>query len=268
MQSTHNKDISSFAILIVTHNHAPHISKLISSCRNVSHIPIYICDAASTDDTYEQLQREINGNTSFHLTRKNRLESFSKNNNDLIRKHSLQGKNIILINPDCYFEKSAFENFITQVGLVSEIGVAAPLLHYPDGSIQVSWRKFPTLTAFLKNRFKKTESINNHYLNEIKSNIFEIEWALGAFLFISSKLTNTPPLDERYRLYCEDSDICMQAHAKNLRVVGIKTVGIHHALQERSTKSPLSKYNYWNFSSGIKFAIKWNRRYIQNISQK
>lgn len=254
-----------YAILIITHNHASHITNLIESCRNIGQYPIYICDAASSDNTYSLLEHEIDSDPRFHLTKKVKLESFSKNNNDLIRKYSLQGKNIILINPDCYFRKEAFHSFIDSISHVNGIGVAAPLLHYPDGSIQPSWRKFPSLKDFLKKRLLRSKNNSNHHLREIQRNIFQIDWALGAFLFISKKLTTSPPLDERYRLYCEDSDICMQAHASNLLVVGVRINGIFHALQERSAKSIFSKYNYWNLSSGIKFGLKWKMEYISKI---
>ncbi|PWU26010.1 hypothetical protein DK254_25695 [Pseudomonas sp. RW407] len=255
---------SEHAILIVTHNHSGYISKLIDSCREIKHIKKYICDAASTDGTDLLLEAAIRDDDSFELIKKSELEGFSKNNNDLVREFFLQGKNLILINPDCYFEKDSLLKFLDTISTLEELGVAAPTLHYQNGVIQNSWRRFPSFWGFVKNRFSKSKATtNNHILREIKRDIFEIEWALGAFLYISSTLTKQPPLDERYRLYCEDSDICMKAHSLGLKVIGINIPGFYHALQEKSSTKLLSKYNYWNICSGFLFAAKWNATYLK-----
>lgn len=257
-------DQNSCAILIVTHNHANYVTSLIESCRKLPHVDKYICDAASTDGTAEKLEEDIAGDSSFHIIKKSILEGFSKNNNDLVRAFSLQNRNLILINPDCHFEEEAFLKFIELTAAVEGLGVAAPKLHYPNGRIQVSWRKFPSLKEFIKNRLPgKKPSTENHFIRELEKGIFDIEWALGALLFISKDLNDSPPLDERYRLYCEDSDICMKSHALGFRVVGIDIPGFYHALQEKSSTKLLSKFNYWNICSGLKFALKWNLSYLK-----
>ncbi|SFD83361.1 Glycosyltransferase, GT2 family [Pseudomonas citronellolis] len=257
-------DQNSYAILIVTHNHVDYIKSLIDSCRKIPNVGKYICDAASTDGTAEKLEAEISGDSSFHLIKKDILEGFSKNNNDLVRAFSLHNRNLILINPDCHFEKAAFLTFIERILRIENLGIAAPALYYPNGYPQVSWRKFPSLKEFIKNRLPgRRASTKNHFTKEFQEKTFDIEWALGALLFISKNLTSTPPLDERYRLYCEDSDICMKAHASGMRVIGIDIPGFYHALQEKSSTKFLSKFNYWNLCSGLKFAIKWNSTYLK-----
>lgn len=252
---------SNIAILIVTHNHSAYIKDLIDSCSMIPEIEKYICDAASSDNSHQILENEIKAKKNFFLMKKENLESFSKNNNDIIRKYSLQGRDIILINPDCHFERNSFLSFINIVSKIERLGVAAPTLHYPNKSLQKSWRSFPSLMGFIKNRFSRKYSIQT-VEQQVPGGIYEIQWALGAFLYISRNLNQTPPLDERYRLYCEDSDICMRAHTEKLRVIGINILGIYHALQEKSTSSIISRYNYWNLSSGIKFALKWNTKYF------
>ncbi|MCY1429112.1 Rhamnosyltransferase WbbL [compost metagenome] len=260
--------LSEHAILIVTHNHEKYIENLINSCKEIPEIEKFICDAASKDGTFELLESLTRGRNDFHCLRRSELEGFSSNNNYLIKKFSIR-KNILLINPDCYFTRESILRFLAKASHHPQAGVIAPTLTYPDERQQISWRKFPNITSFLKKRFGRTPSPQkNHTIVKITDGVFRIEWALGAFLFLSkSLLCDGKILDERYRLYCEDADICFNSHAQGKDVIGIETSGIYHALQEKST-DVFSKYNYWNASSGLKFLLKWNLRYnsiLKNI---
>lgn len=266
-----NKNSYQTAILIVTHNHRDYVSKLIDSCKNVKDIPKYICDAASTDGTLEVIENETNGRPDFFILKKQCLESFSKNNNDLIRTFNLFDYNILLVNPDCFFEEESIRNFLEKSMLIDNLGVSAPELYFPNGTKQITWRKYPSAYNFFYHRlFSPRIFSDNHYVfKELDNSVFHIEWAIGAFLFISRALiarNNNILLDERYRLYCEDADLCLTAYSYGLSVVGIAQKGIYHALQEKSS-SKLSKYNYWNIVSGLKFMTKWNLKYKKLIRE-
>lgn len=253
------------AILIVTHNHQSYVKALIDSCKKVPEIKKYICDAASTDGTLLSLEAEIEGYGDFHLLAKNQLESFSKNNNDLIREFNLFDHDILMVNPDCSFTEEGLRKFLAQAMAVEGVGVAAPVIHYPDAREQVTWRKYPSLYSFFYRRFiGSTGAPGNQFISKKSDSVFAIEWAIGAFLYVSNRLlmaNGGALLDERYRLYCEDADLCLSSYYHRLKVVGIKVNGIYHALQEHSRKK-FSKYNYWNISSGLKFMRKWNFHYF------
>lgn len=260
------KTYNDVAILIVTHNHEDYILNLIDSCKRLQEIPKYICDAASSDKTYEILIKETRDFPNFYILKKDILESFSKNNNDLIKNYQLFEHNILLINPDCFFEEDSVRNFIEKSRSIKNLGVSAPEVHFPNGKKQVTWRKYPSIIGFIYRRFSSPKKIPaNYYISRTQDGYyFNIEWALGAFLYIPKKLlllNNYTLLDERYRLYCEDADLCLTAYNYGLKVIGIPQSGIYHALQEKSS-SKLSKYNYWNITSGLKFMIKWKLKYL------
>ncbi|AFY20737.1 glycosyltransferase [Pseudomonas sp. UW4] len=255
-------------ILIVTHNHKQFLGPLIESCIRLPHIKKYICDAASSDGTNEELKKLIADKSDFNLLSKNVLEGFSKNNNDLIHHYKLHNLPIILVNPDCSFSAQAFHKFVSIASSIENIGVAAPSLTYPNGTPQSSWRKFPTPYQFVNKRInKKLADPGNHTTHELHDSTYSIEWALGAFLYVSHELnTGSGILDERYRLYCEDPDICLTAHFRGKRVVGIPMEGIKHDLQQKS-RAVFSKYSYWNIKSALLFALKWRGEYF-NILKK
>lgn len=249
----YSTDIS---ILVVTHNHSEFIDKLIGSLEQFEHLNVYFCDAASNDGTLEKLEKS---RFRKNLLSKTKLEGFSKNNNDLIRHFNLDTSYYLLLNPDTYFDVDFIHELKKVMQNDSSIAIATPLLKYPDGTDQVSWKKFPGLITVMKKRLGLLKASNEE---QMKGPI--IDWCLGACMLISKRLLKDGKvlLDERYRLYCEDIDICFEAKQKNLKVVGVSSTYIYHNLNEKSSKHIFSKYNRWNVMSILKFMAKWNYKYF------
>ena len=258
------KQLPNVVILIVIHNHFDFIDQLLESCAAIPGIKKYICDAASSDGSFEKVVEFCSNKNDFNYCHVDKLYGFSKNNNDLIRRYNLQDKNLILLNPDCFFDKFSFYEFLKIVSDDGLVGVAAPKLTNLDGSTQKSWNSFPSAIDFLLNRLGFPLNNKNKKKDEAlkgDGKIYSIDWAYGAFLYISKELiVESSVLDERYRLYCEDADVCMMAHSKGMSVVGVDVNGVFHALQNKSA-SVFSRSNFWNIKSGIKFLLKWNFNY-------
>lgn len=248
-----NKDIS---ILVVTHNHGDYIGNLLNSLEKFNYTNVYICDAASTDNTVDVI---MNSNYSSNVLKKSVLEGFSKNNNDLIRHFKLKSKYYLLLNPDLYFTEDFITVLYERMEADNNIGITTPIILYPNGETQVTWKQFPSVIHVLKKRLGLITA-----KDETQLKTSEIDWCLGACMLISNKLIkkDNTLLDERYRLYCEDVDICFEAKTKQLKVIGIDSVNAYHHLNELSAKNIFSKYNLWNVQSILKFALKWNFKYI------
>lgn len=247
------------AILIVTHNHETYIGQLLDSLAIYDRSDIYICDAASTDNTVAEIRRH----TTENLLEKSVLEGFAKNNNDLLRFFSLLEKGyeyFLVLNPDVYFDA----DFITPLMHVLEeredVAIVAPSVLNPDGTVQHSWKRFPGLVATIKRRL-------GFPAQNFMTSPGSIDWCLGACMLVRKNfiLQRGYLFDERYRMYCEDIDICFDAKVHGYEVLGIDTTSIYHHLQERSHKSIWSRYNYWNVTSIVKFIIKWNYRYFHRL---
>jgi N-acetylglucosaminyl-diphospho-decaprenol L-rhamnosyltransferase len=246
------QDIS---ILVVTHNHAEFIEKLIHSLEQFNYTNVFFCDANSSDDSLNIIQNSSFSNNILHKTT---LEGFSKNNNDLIRHFRLNSKYYLLLNPDLYFDEDFIFKLYQVIEKDSSTGIVTPLIYYPNKTIQTTWKKYPSVFHVLKKRagFIKSDE-------EIQMSSGEIDWCLGACMLISKTLlkNNGTLLDDRYRLYCEDVDICFEAKQKNLKVIGVSEAHAYHHLGNKNTKFIFSKYNFWNIKSIIQFALKWNVKY-------
>ncbi|MDO5509085.1 MAG: glycosyltransferase family 2 protein [Weeksellaceae bacterium] len=244
------------SILVVSHNHDQHLPKLIQSLEKFNYHNTYFCEAASTDNSAELLK-----NSKFHdqTLYKTTLESFSKNNNDLIRHFNLNSDYYLLLNPDTYFEEDFLEKLLEQIAADPQIAIIAPRTLNPDGSLQISWKKFPSVWHVAKKRLGYAAPEER-----LLQSAGEIDWCLGSCMLIHSQMLreNQSLLDERYRLYCEDVDICFDAHQRGLKVVGTDDTYIYHHLHESSAKNIFSKYNRWNVESILKFAMKWNLKFL------
>lgn len=251
------KNNNDIAILVVTYNHVQYIDTLISSLLKFNLTNTFFCDAQSTDGTLEKIKKSP---FKKNLLAKSNLEGFSKNNNDLIRHFKINVKYYLLLNPDTFFDTNFLEILHDKMDLDPTIGIITPLLKYPDGRLQKSWKKFPDFLTVFKKRIGLTKAINEKQM--IGPNI---DWCLGACMLINNKLLKDGGrlLDERYRLYCEDIDICFEAHQKKMKIIGDDSTYIFHNLNEKSSKNIFSKYNIWNITSIIKFIIKWNVRYFR-----
>lgn len=247
---------SKVSILVVTHNHGDYLKQLLKSLENFQYENVYFCDAASTDDTVEILKES---NFENQVLLKNKLEGFAKNNNDLIRHFQLDSEYYLLLNPDVYFTEDFLTIMLQKFEQNPMIGITAPLVYYPDGSLQVTWKRFPSLSGVILKRLGLRKATD-----EQQAKAVQIDWALGACLLISHKLlkSNNSLLDERYRLYCEDIDICFECKTKGLKIIGVEETFVFHHLNELSAKKIWSKYNYWNLESILKFVLKWNFKYF------
>lgn len=247
---------SDISILVVAHNHGDSLGKLIESLIKFEYEQVYFCDAASSDNTSEILENSPFKN---NILVKKILESYSKNNNDLIRHFNLNTPYYLLLNPDTFFDM----DFISSLyGLMEErldLGITTPLTLYPDGRLQITWKRFPNFFQVIKKRLGILKAENE---KQMEGPV--IDWCLGACMLIREVFLkeNRSLLDERYRLYCEDIDICFEASERGLRVYGLKEAFIYHSLQEKSAKSIFNKYNLWNVTSIVKFIVKWNLKYL------
>lgn len=249
----HKTDVS---ILIVTHNHRDYISRLLDDLNRFGCTNVFICDAASTDQTKELLL-----SSPYHkqVLLKSHLEGFSKNNNDLIRHFKLNTPYFLLLNPDVYLETDFIRVLYEEMKSDPSIGIIAPMIKYPNGTVQTTWKKYPSVFQVLKKRMGLRRATD-----EKQQESGEIDWCLGACMLITQDLlkNNNSLLDERYRLYCEDVDICFEAKMKGYKVIGSDNTFVYHHLNELSAKSIFSKYNWWNIVSILKFALKWNFKFI------
>jgi GT2 family glycosyltransferase len=151
---------------------------------------------------------------------------FAKANNQGIKK--AKGRYILLLNSDTKVKKEALKKLVSFARKTSGVGVVAPRLINPDGSIQGSVFRFPTMHRAIKQYWMGKRKILDKYApfgNEPQ----EVEAAvMAAFMIAPKALKKVGFLDERYFMYFEDLDYCRRVHRAVLKVYYLPEAEVVH----------------------------------------
>jgi len=203
--------------------------------------------------------------SSFPLARVIRNKSnlgFSKANNQGLK--SAAGEYILFLNPDTEVLKGSIEKMIGFLESNPDVGVVGPKLVYPDGSLQLSCRKFYTLRAILMRRLPFTSRLFNrkilldHLMLDDKSeSMKDPDWLIAACVMLPKRvLDKIGGFDEGYKLYFEDVDLCYRIKKEGLRVAYYsESTVIHH--HRRDSAKGFSKKTIWHLLSAARFFRKY-----------
>jgi GT2 family glycosyltransferase len=149
-----------------------------------------------------------------------------------------KGKVLVALNSDTVVHAGALASMAAFLSENPDIGIAGPKLLNPDGSLQLSCRRFPTPIAalfrntpfgklFPKNRFTREYLMSDWAHDEPR----DVDWVSGAALFLSrDAYAKIGGFDERFFMFLEDVDICKRAHEAGFRVVYYPKAVITHAI--------------------------------------
>jgi len=262
---THRKPLVS--IVVVTHEHKEYIDACITSLfsqRSVS-FEVVLVDNASYDGTAAYVRKHF---PNVKVIAQNKRYGFATNVNTGIRRS--RGEYVLVLNPDTYMHQGALVTLIRCFRLHPRAGICGPKLINPDGSVQMSYRNFPTWRTALFRRtplrrwFPLAPLVQKH-LNVGKNHhrAQRAEWMLGACLLLRRTMLNDIGLfDEGYRLYVEDIDLCLRAHLAGWEVWYEPGAVVTHEHVAKSDRTFLSLYSYYHTTSMLRYALKYWRRVL------
>src|SRR5439155_2531947 len=177
---------------------------------------VIVVDNCSTDGTPELV---IQHHPNVRLIRKRTRDGFATNAN--IGAVASAGRHVLLLNPDTWVFDGTIDRLVTHLDQHPRVGAVGPKLVYPDGTLQRSARRFPTpLTSIVRRTplrlvLPKTRGVSRHLMEDVPSEqLHEVDWLLGAAIAVRSEaLHQIGGLDDGFRLYCEDIDLCWRLHA-------------------------------------------------------
>lgn len=194
---------------------------------------IVVLDNASSDGSVQMLEKEF---PEVRLLVSEQNLGFSRGHNLAAR--AAQGKYLFILNPDTEVIPPALELLVDYAEQHPEVAILGPKILNPDGSLQYSCRRFPNPTAAL---FRNTPLgklfPNNPYTRDYlmtdwdHNSIREVDWVSGAALFIRRAVyEQLGGFDERFFMYCEDTDLCYRAWQAGYTVVYYPEPKIVHAI--------------------------------------
>jgi len=229
------------SLVIVSYNGREHLRRCLASL--LAHPPVaerevIVVDNDSADGSADMVARDFPG---VRLLRMRRNLGFAAGANRGIREAT--GEALVLLNPDSEIEADPFASMLAYLREHVEAGIVAPRLLNPDGSLQLSCRRFPTFSVALFNRYSLFTRLfpHNRYSRQYllsdwqHDSISEVDWVSGACLMVRrSILERIGLLDEGYFMYIEDVDLCQRVHRAGAKVVYYPAVSVIHHIGKSS----------------------------------
>ncbi|MBM4467019.1 MAG: glycosyltransferase family 2 protein, partial [Chloroflexi bacterium] len=196
---------------------------------------VIVVDNASSDGSVAMIEEEF---PQVQLIANSENVGFTVGNNQGIA--ASRGRYILLLNPDTEIVGDALATMVEYMDEHPQVGALGPQLLNPNGSIQSSRRRFPTMTtAFLEStilqqRFPDNAVLRRYYiLDHPDDEIQEVDWVTGACLLARRKtVEEVGLLDEGFFMYSEELDWCRRAKERGWKVVYLPTARvIHHGAQ-------------------------------------
>jgi len=202
-------------------------------------LEVVVVDNASPDGTPDMVEREF---PAVRLIRAESNMGFAAGNNRAIA--ACHGRYVMLLNPDAELLPGTLETCLARFDSDESVSVVAPKIVNPDGSLQYSLRNFPTagnavFEALLLHRFIPRATVRfgemivdaAHYEDEKRP-----QWASGAaFMTREDVLEDVGGLDERYFLFCEETDWFLRVHELGLKTLYVPdAVVVHRSSQGRN----------------------------------
>ncbi|MCD4748082.1 MAG: glycosyltransferase family 2 protein [Thermoanaerobaculales bacterium] len=219
------------SVVIPTHNTRELTLEAVTSVASQApqDTEIIVVDDGSSDGTSQQLAQQLPAVT---VIRNNTALGFSASANRGLSQ--ARGRILLLLNSDAALRPSSLlplrEAFDDDPGL----GIAGAELRYPDGTPQWSGGAFPTLPWL----FALTSGAADlagalPFYRRFKSPgtppAGSIQWVTGAAMAIRRQVwTDLGPLDEGYRFYGQDLDLCRKACDAGWRVALIPGFVVSH----------------------------------------
>ncbi|MBC7223885.1 MAG: glycosyltransferase family 2 protein [Anaerolineae bacterium] len=177
------------------------------------------------------------------------------------------GRYLLLLNPDTEVRPGALHAMLQWMDRNPSVGGLGPLVRYPDGSVQPTRRRFPTLaTAFLESTFlqqwfPRNAVARRYYLADRPDDVEQrVDWVVGACLLLRGEaVRQVGPLDEGFFMYSEELDYCYRLRAAGWEVAYLPAAEVVHHEGRSSEQVPVARQYHFDCSK-VRFYRKHHGR--------
>jgi GT2 family glycosyltransferase len=178
---------------------------------------------------------------------------------------------VVTSNPDAVARPDAIAILVAYAEANPRAGVIGPQLLYPDGTWQPSRRRFPTVASTAVRRtplrlvLKPERWQRDHYmLDERPTGPVQADWMLGGFLLLRRlMLDELGGLDEGFRLYGEDIDLCYRASRAGWERWYVPDAVVEHKYHAVIDQKFLTRRTWWHLRGMLRFARKHPERLMR-----
>jgi GT2 family glycosyltransferase len=229
------------SVIIVNHNGLAYTINAVASIRRYSSgAEIIVVDNGSTDESNKVLHAQF---PDIHLVTLSENKGFGAGNNR--GAEAASGALLFFVNNDTVLTSDIIRTLTEFMETKTKCGVAAPVLRNDDGSFQLSYGKFPSITNEI-NTQEQTRAIESMRKNQMeqKKMIEKIDWVTGAAMMVRrSVFEQVGGFDEKYFMYFEDVDFCKRVAQAGYSIDYLPRISLIHfkgkSYEESDAKIPL-----------------------------
>lgn len=228
-------------------------------------LEVIVVDNASVDGSCEMVRQAF---PSVRLIANASNKGFPAANNQGIT--MARGRYVLLLNPDTEIVGAALSKLVEFADQHPDIGVIGPQLLNPDGSIQSSRRRFPTLvTAFIESSWLQptiedlqssslmsplagpfSQALERYYVADQPEDVVQdVDWVTGAAMLVRwEAIDDVGIMDEGFFMYSEELDWCKRFREANWRVVYVPAAKIVHHVGQSSDQVVAARHIHFQTS--------------------
>jgi GT2 family glycosyltransferase len=213
----------SLAIVIVSFNCREPLRQCLSGLQVGGTLSrVVVIDNASTDGTAEMIRQDF---SSALLVANAENRGFAAACNQGIR--ATTEEFVLLLNPDTLPEATGLRALLQTMIDQPTIGACGPRILNPDGTLQRSCRRFPTLGVILCAELGWQEPYRmSGWAHDTTR---EVDQLMGSCLLLRrAALEQVGLLDERFFLYFEEVDLCWRLKRAGWRVLFVSQASVVH----------------------------------------
>lgn len=218
-------------------------------------LEIIVVDSASSDGSAQLVRDEF---PQVQLIASDENLGYARGNN--IGVAAGQGRYLFLLNPDTVVAPTALSELVRYLDDHPEVGALGPQLRWPDGAVQSSRRRFPTVgslfweSTLLGQWFPDNRHLRRYHCRDIPpDHIQAVDWLVGAALLIRREAwQQVGPIDEEFFMYFEETDWCRRTatagwaihYLPSAQVVHYEGKSSEQVLAARTLRFQRSKLRY------------------------
>lgn len=234
------------------------LSRLLDSCSSAKGLSLLVCivDNSPTDEL-----RTTVASYGFRYLHRPDNPGFGSSHNLAFMNMERDSKYHFVINPDIQFGEDDLAALVGYMARNDDVGMVAPKVRYPDGTIQYNRTLLPApLNLFLRRFFGRSdlaEKLNSPFELRFVANdkVLEVPALSGCFMLIRSSIyREIGGFDDRFFMYLEDSDLTRRI-GKKAKTMYYPFVTIVHEHGRRSYK--MNRLLIAHAISAIRYFNKW-----------
>lgn len=252
------------SVVIPVYNGAEVIGHCLNSVihsKSPDQIEIICVDDCSGDNSYDIILREF---PTVKLFRNDHNKNYTATVNRGIKASS--GEFLLFLNQDTVIATDTIRVLSEKLSGHEEVGIIAPKLVNPDGSVQNSVRRFPTHADVIYHHLGLNHFFpDNPVFNVWKNSAFDYNLeqricqpAFSAVMLRRSLINSIGLLDQSFPLFFNDVDYCRRTAGSGWKILYTPDTTVEH-IRGQASRQNIVQSTYLSHEAFIRYLKKYNR---------